>query len=140
MASRRTDILDALKTHLGQINSVDSNNVYKSYRFIDELNDYPAITFVARSEQRLHRGDARKLALIIISLRAYVYNGDGAMAEVEQLVRDVETQVETFAGENRDLLVESALVASVRTDEGLMHPYGVGDMDINITYDVEITT
>jgi len=140
MASRRTDILDALKTHLGQINSVDSNNVYKSYRWIDELNDYPAITFVARSEQRLHRGDARKLALIIISLRAYVYNGDGAMAEVEQLVRDVETQVTSFTSENRDLLVESALVASVRTDEGLMHPYGVGDMDINITYDVEITT
>ena len=111
MASRRTDILDAFKTHLGQINSVESRNVYKQYRWIDELNDYPAITF-----------------------------GDGAMDEVEQLVRDVETQVETFTAENRNLLVESALVASVRTDEGLMHPYGVGDMDINITYDVEITT
>lgn len=140
MASRRTDILDAFKTHLQQINSVESRNVYKQYRWIDELNDYPAITFVARSEQRLGRGSGRKLALIIISLRAYVFNGDGAMAEVEQLVRDVETQVETFTAENRDLFVESALVASVRTDEGLMHPYGVGDMDINITYDVEITT
>jgi hypothetical protein len=140
MANRRTDIISAFKTHLGQINSVDSNNVYSSYRWIDELNDYPAITFVARSEQRLGRGSGRKLALIIISLRAYVFNGDGAMDEVEQLVRDVETQVETFAESNRDLLVESALVASVRTDEGLMHPYGVGDMDINITYDVEITT
>jgi hypothetical protein len=140
MANRRSDIINALTSHLGQINSVEARNVYSSYRWIDELNDYPVITYVPRREQRLHRGDGRKLALIVISLRGYVYNGDGAMAEVETLAQEIEAKIATFADAARNEQVESALVASVTTDEGLMHPYGVCDLEINITYDVEITT
>jgi len=140
MASRRTDIIDAFVTHLQQINSVESRNVYKQYRWIDELNDYPAITFVPRREARVHRGDGRKLAAIIIELRGYVYNGDAAVEEAETLAANVETQVDTFAETYRQHQVESAVVVSLRTDEGLMHPYGVCDLTINITYDVEITT
>ena len=140
MANRRTDIIDAFVTHLQQINSVESRNVYKQYRWIDELNDYPAITFVPRREARVHRGDQRKLAAIIIELRGYVYNGDAAVEEAETLAANVETQVDTFAETYRQHQVESAVVVSLRTDEGLMHPYGVCDLTINITYDVEITT
>lgn len=140
MANRRTDIIDAFVTHLQQINSVESRNVYKSYRWIDELNDYPAITFVPRREARLHRGDGRKLAALIIELRGYVYNGDSAVEDAETLGNNVETQVDTFASTYRQQQVESAAVVSFRTDEGLMHPYGVCDLTINITYDVEITT
>ena len=140
MANRRTDIIDAFVTHLQQINSVESRNVYKQYRWIDELNDYPAITFVPRREARVHRGDGRKLAAIIIELRGYVYNGDAAVTEAETLAANVETQVDTFAETYRQHQVESAVVVSLRTDEGLMHPYGVCDLTINITYDVEITT
>ena len=142
MASRRTDIIDAFVTHLQQINSVEPRNVYKQYRWIDELNDYPAITFVPRREARIHRGDGRKLAALIIELRGYVYNGDGAQAveDAETLASNVETQVDTFASTYRQHQVESAVVVSLRTDEGLMHPYGVCDLTINITYDVEITT
>ena len=140
MASRRTDIIDAFVTHLQQINSVEPRNVYKQYRWIDELNDYPAITFVPRREARVHRGDQRKLAAIIIELRGYVYNGDAAVEEAETLAANVETQVDTFAETYRQHQVESAVVVSLRTDEGLMHPYGVCDLTINITYDVEITT
>ena len=140
--ARRTDIIDAFVTHLQALSSVESRNVYKSYRWIDELNDYPAITFVARREARAHRGDDRRLGAIIISLRAYTYDGEGSQAveKAETLGDEIEGQVETFAASFRQHAVESAAVVSFSTDEGLMHPYGVCDMTINITYDVEITT
>jgi hypothetical protein len=142
MANRRSDIIDAFTSQLQQINSVESRNVYSSYRWIDELNDYPAITYVPRREARVHRGDGRKLAAIIIELRGYVYDGDGseAIAAAETLASEIEDKVDTFAASAREHAVESAVVVSVRTDEGLMHPYGVCDLTINITYDVEITT
>lgn len=142
MANRRSDIIDAFTSQLQQINSVESRNVYSSYRWIDELNDYPAITYVPRREARVHRGDGRKLAAIIIELRGYVYDGDGseAIAAAENLASEIEDKVDTFAASARQHAVESAVVVSVRTDEGLMHPYGVCDLEINITYDVEITT
>lgn len=142
MANRRSDIIDAFTSQLQQINSVESRNVYSSYRWIDELNDYPAITYVPRREARVHRGDGRKLAAIIIELRGYVYDGDGseAIAAAENLASEIEDKVDTFAASARQHAVESAVVVSVRTDEGLMHPYGVCDLTINITYDVEITT
>ena len=46
--------------------------------------------------------------------------------------------IEPFAEAHRDLSVEFAGVQSFRTDEGLMSPYGIADLTITITYEVEI--
>jgi hypothetical protein len=139
MANRRTDVVNSFVTHLQAISSVEPRNVYKSYRWIDELNDYPAITFVPRREARLHRGAGRKLAALIIELRGYTY-GEGSTEAAELLAHEIEQRVQTFAETYRQHQVESAVITTVRTDEGLMNPYGVCDLSINITYDVEITT
>lgn len=133
MTTRRTEILDAFKTHLDQLDSIE--RVYKQYRYIDEVNDFPAITFIGRRETRDHRGDGKKLATLGIALRLYIYDRD--IAELDLRMRQVEDQIDTFAAAQRALQVELVQVVTVETDEGLMRPYQIGDMNILITYEVE---
>ena len=140
--ARRNDIIEALVTDLGQIDSVDPANVSRKYKFLDDVNDFPYITFVPRQELRRHRGDGRKHASLVIDVRAYVYDGDSEdICEVaEDLADSIEAKIDQFAASHRDLQVEEAEVVSLRTDDGLMLPYGVADLQLTISYDVEITT
>ena len=140
--ARRNQIIEALVTDLGQIDSVDPANVSRKYRFLDDVNDFPYITFVPRQELRRHRGDGRKHASLVVDIRAYVYDGDSEdICEVaEDLADSIEAKIDAFAASHRDLVVEEAEVISLRTDDGLMLPYGVADLQVTISYDVEITT
>ena len=131
MTTRRTQIVDAFRSHLEALNSIEQ--VFKRYKYLDEINDFPSITFVPRGETRDHRGAGRKLATLQIDLRLYEYDRD--IAELDLRLREVEDQV---AAAQRALGVEIAQVVTVGTDEGLMRPYQVGDMQILITYEVDI--
>jgi len=46
MMARRTQIIDALVDHLVANTDVLTNNVTKRYAYLDEVNDFPAITLV----------------------------------------------------------------------------------------------
>ena len=46
--------------------------------------------------------------------------------------------IDEFAASHRDLEVEEARVLAFRTDEGLMAPYGIADLDIVIVYEVNV--
>ena len=45
MATRRTQIIDALIADLEANTEVASGNVHKRYKYLDEVNDFPSITF-----------------------------------------------------------------------------------------------
>ena len=137
MATRRTQIMDALVSDLESKTDVAAGNVHKRYKYLDEINDFPSITFVTRGEDRVHYGGANKFARISIDLRAYVFAEDQLDA-AELLASDIETKVlDVFAASHRAKEVDEALVISFRTDEGLMAPYGIADMSLVITYSLE---
>jgi len=134
MATRRSQIIDAFRDHLDTIGTIEK--VFKRYMYMNEINDFPAITFVARQEAREHRGAGRKLAVLSVALRVYVYDRD--INDLDERLAEIEEKVNTFAESYRQHAVEIAQVVTVSGDEGLMRPYQVGDMDILITYDVEV--
>ena len=134
MATRRSQIIDAFRDHLDTIGTIEK--VFKRYMYMNEINDFPAITFVARQEAREHRGAGRKLAVLSVALRVYVYDRD--ISDLDERLAEIEEKVNTFAESYRQHSVEIAQVVTVSGDEGLMRPYQVGDMDILITYDVEV--
>lgn len=137
MATRRTQIINALIADLEANTEVASGNVHKRYKYLDEVNDFPTITFVVRNEDRVHYGDANKFARLNLDLRGYVFAED-QLDVAEALAANVEINVvDVFANNHRNLQVESAQVNSFRTDEGLMSPYGVADLNIGITYSLE---
>lgn len=133
--ARRTNIINAFKSHLETQLSDDVSQVFKAYKYMDELNDFPAITFVARQESREHRGAGRKMATLQISLRLYIY--DRSIGELDLITRKVEDAINTFTDAQRANAVEMTQVVTVDGDEGLMRPYQVADLTILITYDVE---
>ena len=138
MATRRKQIIDGFVTELGQTPDVDASNVHKHFKFLDELNDFPSVCFVAGTERRDQLGANRRLATIDIALRGYVFD-ENNVDKAEILAQNVESKVASFSANvaARANGVSDARVVSFRTDEGLLQPYGVADLEIQILYDVE---
>ena len=137
MPTRRTQIIDALVADLEANTDVEAGNVHKRFKYLDELNDFPSITFLAGGEDRIHYGAGEKFGRMNVQIRNYVFAEDQLDA-AEELSNNVELSViDKFAGAHRDLGVQSAQVVEFRTDEGLFSPYGIGDQTVTITYEIE---
>jgi hypothetical protein len=138
MATRRRQIIDGFKTELGQTPDIDSTNVFKHFKFLDEINDFPSVCFVAGSESREQLSANRRLGSIEIALRGYVFDENNIdIAEI--LAQNVESKVDSFSANvaARANGVSDARVTTFRTDEGLLQPYGVADLEVQILYDLE---
>jgi hypothetical protein len=130
--SRRTDIITQLRTDLSTIAICSS--ILKT---LDEINDFPYITFTPSSESRLHYGANLRWGTTLIQLRGYTYDTSiDAMTAAEQLARDIEQIVDAFRLAHTTLNVVQMRVQSITTDEGVMEPYGIADLSINLTYEV----
>lgn len=135
--SRKTEILSAFVDRLVDDSVALRANIIRHFVVLDQVNDFPAISFVSPREQRLHYGDNRRIAQLEILLRGYTYNGDDPIGEAELLARSIEQSVDTFAITGRNLGVYEARVTSLRTDDGHFEPAGVVDIELEITYEVE---
>ena len=130
--SRRTDIVAQLRVDLSTLATTSS--ILKT---IDEINDWPAITFTPGSESRTHFGGNIRWATTLIQLRGYTYDdGTDAMTAAESLARSIEDTIDAFRTAHPSLNVVQMRVLSIRTDEGIMEPYGIADLSIELTYEV----
>ena len=138
MATRRKQIIDGLVVELGQTLDVESSNVYKHFKFMDELNDFPAICLIPGTEMREQLGANRRLGTIEVSLRGYVFD-ENNIDTAEILAQNVESHVDSFCANVAAQAngVSDARVVSFRTDEGLFQPYGIADLDVQILYDLD---
>lgn len=140
--SRRTSILKALVEKLKTIDGILYhsnlyNNAFPILRFWDELNDFPAIYGSCGSEQREYLPGNFTWAFLGISLKLYC-KGENSQQELEQLLEDVESVIDA----NRVLVYDTEknyetteiLVASVTTDEGLMAPYSLAEINLQVRY------
>ena len=140
MATRRTQIVEALVSHFATNTTVLEDNITRNYHVLDEVNDFPAITMIPQNEARDHRGAGRKIATLSLQIRAYAFDGDGSeiIGVTENLAEEIEEAIDTFANSNRQFEVEECRVTSLRTDEGLFAPYGIADLEAQIVYEVNV--
>ena len=138
MATRRTQIIDGLVTELGQTNDVDASNVFRHFKYLDEINDFPTICLIPGSEVRQELGANRRLGSIAVSLRGYVFD-ENNLDSAEILAQNVESKVDSFSANVAAKAngVSDARVVSFRTDEGLFQPYGIADLEVEILYEVD---
>lgn len=143
MSSRRTSILKALVAKINE--SLDGtqyttnlyNNAYPKLKFWDEVNQFPAIYGSPGSEQREYMPGNFTWAYLGISLKLYC-KGENSTEELEQLLGDVESVIDA----NRVLVYDTThnyetteiLVSSITTDEGLLAPYAVGEINLQVRY------
>jgi hypothetical protein len=140
-ASITSALVEALKGIDGS-NSFQSNvfnNVKNKLIFWDEVNDFPFICVVPGSESREYLPGDFKWGYLNISLKLYT-KGETPLEDLEKLLDDVENIVDS----NRVLLYDATnnrrtteiLVSSIVTDEGLLAPYGVGEINLQVRYQV----
>ena len=143
--SKRTSIVRALTEKLKTINGQSPyktnlfQNAYAKLKFWDEVNDFPSVYLTPGSEMReYHPGDFA-WGFLNISIKLYC-RGESAQEELETLLEDVERCVD----KNRNLVYNTAtghdtteiLVQSITTDEGLLSPYAVGEINLQVRYQI----
>ena len=138
MATRRKQIIDGLVTELGQTPDVSPSNVFRHFKYLDEINDFPSICLLPRNEARIERGANRRLGIIEVALRGYTFD-ENNLDRAEFLAQNVEAKVDSFSANTAAKAngVSDVRVVTFRTDEGLFEPYGIADLELQILYDVE---
>ena len=143
--TRRSAIVEALVVELKKINQTGNfltdvfDNVHPRLKFWDEVDAFPAIHLNAGSETREYQGGGYKDRFLNITLRCYVKETD-ATAALDRLLEDVETVIEENGqlaytdrqGNSQKTL--DILIVSIETDEGVLEPFGVGEVLLQVHY------
>jgi len=148
MSNQRRNIINHILTNLklidGSISSLNSNytfqnnafnNVFRKVKFLDEVNDFPSIFFQVGEEVRVYNTSGNTTGLIPLTLRIYV-NDEESSGSLDSLIQDIEHVIynlDTGVYNIRDMTI-----SSVDTDEGLVKPYGIGEIEILIEYELDI--
>tara|TARA_R100000951_G_scaffold55709_2_gene46809 strand:+ start:319 stop:774 length:456 start_codon:yes stop_codon:yes gene_type:complete len=143
--SRRFNIVEALTNKLKNIDGSGAfltdvaNNVHPRLKFWDEVEDFPAIHLNAGSETREYQAGGYKDRFLGVTVRCYV-NSEDAQEELNLLMEDVETIIEEnsnlqyFDRLNNEFNCQQITVISITTDEGVLEPFGVGELEIEVRY------
>ncbi len=141
--SARSKILDALIVKLKEIGDSDVyqtnlfGNVTKQNKFWDEVVDFPYVCAIAGTETREYKPSNFTWGFLTITLRVYV-KGETPIEELEAVMVDVEKCINN----NRQLVYDTNKatteieISSIVTDEGLLEPYGVGEITLMVRYQV----
>lgn len=148
MSNQRRNIINHILTNLklidGSISSLNSSytfqndifdNVFRKIKFLDEVNDFPSIFFQVGEEVRVYNTSGNTTGLIPLTLRLYV-NDEESSGSLDSLIQDIEHiiyNLDTGVYSIRDIII-----SSVDTDEGLVKPYGIAEIEILIDYELDI--
>ena len=144
--SRRRDIANFLVGELkkidGGVSTFDSsytyqvnlfNNVFRRLKFLDEVNDFPSVYLQAGTENRIYDSKGLTTSTLDIMLRVYVHK-ETAVEELESTMQDIEFVIYNMDTEQYGIM--DVQVATMSTDEGLLDPYGIGEVGVTVQYDV----
>ncbi len=128
--SKRNDIINSLIAHIE--NAVGFRG-FRGIRFLHEVQSFPAFYIHPRGENRTHNSRGAKQAIISCDLRVYTWSDN--QDTIEAVARSIEAAIQAYAEQYRSL-VHEARVTSLRTDEGLMEPYSLCDVSLQLLYGI----
>src|SRR5210317_1874348 len=148
--NRRSEIVDdilipELKKINGGTSTFDSSytynvnlfdNVFRGNKFLDEVNDFPAIYLAAGTEIRNFESLSLTVATLDVTIRAYVYGEDNSQSLADDLLEDIEHVIYSLE-DSPDKGIQDIIIENVAVDEGLVEPYGLAEVNIQVTYRLE---
>lgn len=143
--SKRTSILKAIAEKFKVIDGSSPyntnlyNNSYPFLKFWDEIQDFPAIYITSSSETREYHPSNFAWGYVNMCIKVYC-KGEDSQDQLEGLLEDLETVIDN----NRQLVYDpekghettEILITSIVTDEGLLAPYAIGEMNLQVRYQV----
>ena len=144
--SRRTSIVKAVSEKLKVIDGTGSyktnlfSNSYAKLKFWDEVNDFPAVYTVAGGETREYHPAGFSWGFLNLSLKVYT-KGEESQTQLEELLEDIESILDSTLGvivydTTNNYGTSEISITSITTDEGLLAPYSVGEMNLLIRYQI----
>ena len=146
MTSRRRDIsnfiVGELKKINGTISTFDSsytyqvnlfNNVFRRLKFLDEINDFHSVYIQAGTANRIYDSKGLTTSILDIMLRVYIHT-ENAVEELESTMQDIEFVIYNMDTQKYGMM--DVQVSTMSTDEGLLNPYGIGEVGVTVQYDV----
>ena len=144
--SRRANILRALAENVNDIDGSGAfltdlqNNVHPRLKFWDEVVEFPAIHLNAGAETREYQAGGYKDRFLSVTIRCYVQDEEDATEALNVLMEDIETVIEENSrleyadSQNNTFNTPQITIVSINTDEGVLEPLGVGEIDIEVRY------
>lgn len=144
--SKRTSITKALAEQLKVIdgstgyNTDISNNSYPKLKYWDEVMDFPAIYSVAGSEGREYLPGNFAWGHLGIAIKVYC-KGEDSLELLELLIEDIEKVINSTKGvlvydTVNNYSTSEISITSIVTDEGLLAPYAIGEINLQVMYQV----
>lgn len=144
--SKRVSIVKALAEVFKTIDGTSpyttnlTNNSYPKLKFWDEVNDFPAVYVHPTGETRDYLPGGFAWGLLGVCVKVYVKSEDESQEQLEALLSDLETCVDL----NRTLVYDATNqygtteieIQSITTDEGLLAPYAVGEIILQVRYQI----
>ena len=142
--TKRISIITALAEKFKIINGTGtfksdlSDNSYPKLKFWDEVQDFPCVYSTAGSEIREYLPGDFTWGHLNVCVKVYVRSESDAQQQLEDLLDDLENVIDA----NRVLVYDitnnlsttEILIQSITTDEGLLNPYGVGEINLQVRY------
>ncbi len=143
--SRRTSIVKAIAAKFNEtLDGSDPSyktNIYNKaeakLKFWDEISEFAAIFVTPGTEMRDYLPGGFTWGYLGVSVKVYV-KGDDASEQLEALLEDCERVIDA----NRVLIYDTdnnyetteMNIQSITTDEGLLAPFGVGEINLQVRY------
>ena len=144
-SSKRMKIVEALADKLMMIDgqgaflSDVADNVFPRLKFWDEVEEFPAIHLNAGSETRESQTGGYKNRFLFVTIRIYVQEEEsqealGALLEDVETVLEDNSQLEYLDNVGISQNIQQISVINITTDEGVLEPLGVAEMEIEVRY------
>lgn len=113
------------------------NNSYPKLEFWDSVQDFPSVYLSAGTELREYMPGSFTWGFLGVSIKLYT-RGENCADQLEDLIDDVERVIDA----NREMVYDTVnqycitdiTIQSITTDEGLLAPYGVGEISLQVRY------
>lgn len=144
--SRRTGVVQALVEKFKTIDgsapyNIDLfDNAYPTLKFWDEVKDFPALYLVSGGETREYHPGGFAWGYLNVGIKVYC-KGETASQDLELLIEDIEHAIDSTRGNllyNAEKGYETTQlsITSITTDEGLLAPYAIGEVNLLVRYQV----
>lgn len=150
--SQRRDIIKFIVDNLKLIDGTKSSlapytfntdlhlNVYRGYKSIEEINDFPSIFITAGAESRSYNTVGTSQSSLPLMLRLYTYDTEEELVSthINDIVQDIEHVIYNLPRSFSNLEILDITITSINTDEGLLTPYGIVELQVQVSYEVTL--
>lgn len=143
--TRRTSIVNAIVDLLktidgtGNFTSNLSGQVHDKLRYINDINDFPAVCVIAGSETRKYQAAEYKDRFLSCRIIVFV-NEENPLTKLDSALEDIETMLETNGRlayvdkQGSTQRTNGITILTISTDEGALEPIAIGEMSIMVQY------